>query len=258
MNTQQAWFCQATELADAPRLFYFPHAGGNAAAVLPWQDELGSAVELQVALLPGRGVRLFEPPLYDLDELVGRLTAAVAELTAQRDRPFAFFGHSLGALVAFEVARALRRQQLPEPCWLWVCGSEGPQTRVVKQRLHQLPDDELIAALRDYQGTPTEILDDRELTGLLLPGIRADFALSECYRYRAEPPLELPIHVLRGRDDPYAEAELAAGWALDSTRPLLQTCFTGDHFFVQPHSAEIAELVVAAFDEVAGGRPRDR
>lgn len=252
MSSPPAWFCQAAEIADAPRLFYFPHAGGNAAAVLPWQQELGSSVELQVALLPGRGLRLFEPPLYDLDELVGRLSAAVAELTEGRDRPFAFFGHSLGALVAFEVARSLRRQRLPGPFCLWACGAEGPQTRVVKQRLHELPDDELIDALRDYQGTPAEVLDDRELTGLLLPGIRADFALSECYRYRAEPPLELPIHLLRGEHDPYAEAELAAGWALESTRPLRETCFSGDHFFLQPHSAEIAGLVVAAFGELAG------
>ncbi len=249
MSAADTWFCRDPEV-DAPvRLFYFPFAGGNAAAILPWQDELGRSVELQVAQLPGHGARLFERPERDWDELVGRLAEAVAE---RADRPFAFFGHSLGALVAFEVARRLRRQELAGPSRLWASGAEGPQTRSVKQRLHDLPEPELIEALRDYRGTPGELLDDREMMELLLPGIRADFALSEQYRYRPEPPLELPVQVLLGDADPYVELDRAAGWARETTGPVRQRIFPGDHFFLQPHRAAIAELVVA---ELTAGNP---
>ncbi|HEX4726263.1 MAG TPA: GSCFA domain-containing protein [Jatrophihabitans sp.] len=248
MHITEGWFSRIGDVPGAPRLFYFPYAGGNPAAVLPWQDELGDSVELQVAALPGRGVRLFETPLYDLAELVDRLTDGIAGRT---DRPFAFFGHSLGALVAFEVARELRRRGLPGPMCLWAVGCEGPQTRSVKERLHDLPQPELVAALRDYSGTPSEVLDDAELTELLLPGIRADFALSEQYRYQPEPPLELPIIVLRGSDDPYVQADLATGWSRESARPLQEHCFVGDHFFVEPHRDEIIDLVVGTLTDLA-------
>ena len=151
-----------------------------------------------MAQLPGRGVRLFDPPMADLDELVARLTRAVADLA---DRPFLFFGHSVGALMAFEVARQLRRAGRPVPVSLWVSGAEGPRTRLLRRQLHQLEEAELIEALREYNGTAQEMLDDRELMQLVLPGVRADFALSERYAYRPEPPLDLPIHVLLGESD---------------------------------------------------------
>ena len=249
MDTPGPWFCRIAEVTAPVRLFYFPYAGGNAAAILGWQAHLAPAVELHVALPPGRGARLFEDPPHDLDDLVAHLAGAVAGLA---DRRFAFFGHSLGALVAFEVARALRRQGAPGPESLWVCGAEGPRTRSVKQRLHDLPTDELIEALRDYRGTPTEILADPEMMELLLPGIRADFALSERYAYRPEPPLDLPIHVLRGDRDPYVEADRAAGWALETTQPLREHIYPGDHFFIQPHESDVAALVLAEF---ASDRP---
>jgi medium-chain acyl-[acyl-carrier-protein] hydrolase len=245
MNLAQGWF-RATGKVDAPvRLFYFPYAGGNAAAILPWQAELTDAVELLVALLPGHGTRWSEQPVLELDTLVDRLTGAVAQLA---DRPFAFYGHSLGALVAFEVARELRRRGLPGPAWLCVSGAEGPQTRLVKQQLHDLPDAELIEALRDYGGTPGELLDDAEMMQLLLPGIRADFMLSERYHYRAEPPLDVPIQVLCALDDPYVEVDRAAGWARETTRSVRQRTYPGDHFFIQPYRAEIAALVVSELD----------
>ena len=239
--TAESWFCRDGKV-DAPvRLYYFPFAGGNPTALLPWQAELGNEVQLWVAQLPGHGVQLFKQPLRDWDELVARLADAIGTLS---DRPFAFFGHSLGALMAFEVARELRRRRLAGPSQLWVSGAEGPQTRSVKQRLHDLPDAELIAALRDYRGTPAELLDDREMMGLLLPGIRADFALSEHYRYRAEPPLTMPVHLLRSDADPYVEPDRAAGWARETTGPLRERVYPGDHFFIYPHRAAIAELVV--------------
>lgn len=250
LDTPNPWFCRVAGASGSMILFYFPFAGGNAAANLSWQAMLGPALELQVALLPGRGTRLFEAPLYDLDELVTQLTRAVID---QADRRFAFFGHSLGALVAFEVARTLRRQGRHGPASLWVSGAEGPQTRVVKRRLRDLPEAELIEALHEYQGTPVELLSDREMMRLLLPGLRADFSLNECYSYRPEAPLDLPIHLLYGDRDPYVEPERTAGWARETTRPLCRHRYPGDHFFINAHQADITALLAA---ELGNDEPR--
>lgn len=242
VRSPASWFSRnAGTIADV-RLFYFPFAGGNAASILPWQAELGSSIELQVAQLPGRGIRLMEAPSYDWAELVARLTGAVTELA---ERPFAFFGHSLGALVAFEVSRELRRRGLPGPRCLWASGAEGPQTRSIKQWMYDLPDDELIAALQHYGGTPAELLADREMMDLLLPALRADFGLNEHYQYRPEAPLEVPIRIVRGDADPYVEGDRAAGWALETTVPVTEHVYPGDHFFIYPHRAAIAKLVTA-------------
>lgn len=239
----QSWFCGTSDPDASVQLFCFPYAGGNAAAFLPWQPLLGRDVELWVAQLPGRGGRLFETPPHDLDDLVAQLTEAVAEHV---DRPFALFGHSLGALVAFEVARALRHDGLPTPDSLWVAGAEGPQTRAVVHPLHDLPDAELVEALRDYGGTPTELLDDREMMELLLPGLRADLALDECYTYRPGAPLDLPIHLLLGNRDPHVEPTRVAGWSYESSQPVRRHVFPGDHFFLFPHQATITALLATA------------
>lgn len=248
-----AWFTAGTNPTGAVRLFLFPFAGGNATAFLPWQALLGPDVELRVAQLPGHGARLFEPPAVDLDPLVDELAGAVAELA---DRPFLFYGHSLGALVAFEVARRLRRTGSPEPVSLWVSGAEGPQTRHIKRELHQLEQAELIEALREYNGTAPEMLDDQELMELVLPGIRADFALNERYVYRPEPPLNLPIHVLLGESDEFVVLERAAGWARESSWPASERRFEGDHFFLNPQAETIAGLIAEdAAGAVRGWHP---
>ena len=242
-TTDTVWFTAGTNPAGAVRLFLFPFAGGNASAFLPWQNLLGPRLELRVAQLPGRGIRLFDRPIAEMDELVARLTRAVASLS---DRPFVFFGHSLGALLAFEVARQLRRAGRPEPMSLWVSGAEGPRTRLIRRQLHALPDAELIAALREYNGTPPEMLDEPEMMELLLPGLRADFALHERYTYRAEPPLDLPIAVLLGDNDPHVEPDRAAGWAWETSQPVQRHCYPGDHFFLYPHQRAITTLLAGA------------
>ena len=239
-GVDNVWFTRGTNPAGAVRLFLFPFAGGNASTFLPWQDLLGPRVELRVAQLPGRGVRLFDPPVAEMDELVARLTRAVAGLA---DRPFAFFGHSLGALLAFEVTRQVRRAGRPGPASQWVSGAEGPRTRSVRRRLHDLGDAELIEALREYNGTAPEMLADREMMELVLPGLRADFALNERYTYRAEPPLDLPIHLLLGDADPYVESGRADGWAWETSQPVQRRCYPGDHFFLYAHQQSIAALL---------------
>ncbi len=245
LNAPSRWFFQAAPVAAPARLFWFPHSGANASVVAAWQSRLGTTAELHVAQLPGRGVRLDEEPAGDLDGFVEQLADAVAELTG---RKFAFLGHSLGALIAFEVARVLRRRGLPQPEWFWACAAEGPSTRRIWRYVANLPEDELVDVLREYGGTQAEVLADRELMELVLPAIRADFALSEGYTYRPEPPLEVPIRVLRGDQDPTVDAGRATGWARETTRPLPERVFAGDHFFLRRYESEIADLIAAEFD----------
>ncbi len=243
-NVGHQWFSPAATVAAPVRLFWFPHSGGNASVIADRQSSLGSIAELRVAQLPGCGPRLIEQPMRDLEYLVATLTDAVAALA---DRRFAFLGHSIGALLAFEVARALRRQRLPQPDWIWACAAEGPSTRRIRRYVADLPSQEFIGVLREFGGTDAEVLAEPELMELLLPGIRADFGLFERYSYQPEPPLEVPIRVLRGDADPIVDGELAAGWALETTRPLPERIFPGDHFFLQSHEAEIIKLIAAEF-----------
>jgi len=244
VDSTELWFHRFPG-APTPRvrLFCLPHAGGTAAAFQGWPALLGPDIELFAATLPGRGARLFDPPVAELDRLADILAEAVA--TAAAGAPFALLGHSLGALLAFEITRSLRRAGLPAPCSLWVCGDEGPQTRHVDRVLHTLPDAELVEALRAYGGTPAELLANGEMMELLLPGIRADFALNERYVYRPERPLEVPIHVLRGDRDSLVDGARAAGWALDGAAAVHEHVYPGEHFFVYEHAADIAALVAA-------------
>lgn len=161
------WFGPAGSPAGDAQVFVFPYAGGVAASFAQWRELAAPELSVQVALMPGRGARLHEPPVDDLAELVDALATAVVE---RASGPFLLFGHSLGALVAFEVTRELRRRGAPAPLALLVGGAEAPQTRLVRRRVHDLDDAGLIEALRDFGATPAALLADRDLMELILPG----------------------------------------------------------------------------------------
>ncbi|MFG3604253.1 thioesterase II family protein [Micromonospora chersina] len=245
------WFGSVAQSAGDAQVFVFPYAGGVAASFMEWQAMADPELSLQVALMPARGSRLHEPPVDDVTELVDQLTTALIE---RASGPFLLFGHSLGALVAFEVTRELRRRGASDPLALLVSGAEAPQTRLVGRRYHELDDTGLIEALRDFGATPAGLLADREMMELILPGIRADFALSERYAYRAEPPLELPVHVLLGDGDEHVDLDRAAGWALECAAPPQRHVFAGGHFFLTDYQSEILDLmrrIVASHTAVA-------
>lgn len=230
------------------QLWCFPYAGGAASTYLPWQAGLSHGIEVCAVQLPGRGPRLHEPPLYSLDALV----EALAQVLRRHARPpFAFFGHSLGGLVAFELARHCRRLGLPLPRQLFVSASSAPPSRTSSRRLHELDDDALIAALRDYNGTPPAALENRELMDLLLPAIRADFAMLAGYQYRSEPALDLPITVLAGTQDRHVEPQGVSRWQECSTQPCRQHWFEGDHFFIHAQSKAVVALLNAQLGPAA-------
>ena len=177
------------------RLYCLPYAGGSGTVFLPWQDALRSDVEVCGIQLPGRGARLAEPPMTSIQQVAETLAQIIC--LRDRDLPFAFFGHSLGGLVAFELARYCRRYQLPMPLMIIVSGSDAPQHRTPEKNLHTLPDDELLLALADYNGTPPEVLRHSELMSLALPSIRADFTMAANYVYQPSVPLSFRFETTR-------------------------------------------------------------
>ncbi|HLN62204.1 MAG TPA: alpha/beta fold hydrolase [Symbiobacteriaceae bacterium] len=211
------------------RLFCLPYAGGGPTIYWPWAKAL-PALEVCPVGLPGRGTLLNLPPHTSVGPLVAELARA---MQAHLDKPFALFGHSMGALVAFELARELRRSYGRLPAALIVGGRNAPHwPRENRPDLHGLPDAELVAELKVLGGTPPEVLAHAELMELILPVMRADLAIHETYEYVAEAPLACPVVALGGtRDDRTTQAGLEAWGELTTGRFALEW-FEGGHFFV--------------------------
>jgi medium-chain acyl-[acyl-carrier-protein] hydrolase len=236
------WYIRPLPRPEAEaRLYCFPFAGGAASAYRCRPSVLPGRVELRAIQPPGRQNRIAEPPHRSCRELVAELVGALAE--ELNELPFAFFGHSMGALVSFELARELRRRGGPQPALLGISAFEAPQRRRTGAPLSGLPDEDLVARVREFGGLPDEVLAAPELLALVVPTLRADLALTENYRYSPGPPLDCPISVFRGRDDPFARAEGLRDWQAQSTRPLTMREFPGRHFY----STEHADAVVSSF-----------
>ena len=199
-------------------LYCLPHAGGGASAYRSWLGKVPGVAVLPVQP-PGREGRFREPPYKRMGSLVGDLANVVtASLAGNGGGPYAVYGHSLGALVAFELLRELRRRGDPEPVHLFVSGcvaphcpfDDGPPIRNM-----ELP--ELVATLRKLGGTPEWLLSDPSVLEMIVPAIRADFSVKETNVYRPEPPLDVPITALPATDDPRASEELVGRWCEQTT-----------------------------------------
>lgn len=231
MNLDRSrWLVRQPGAQRRMRLFCFSYAGGSAASYYAWQAKLGPAIEVCAIQLPGRGARLDELPLRSLALLVEMLAQVIA---GEDELPFAFFGHSLGGLLAFELARHCQRRGRAMPERLFVSGCAAPRRRGPSRRLHELGDADLIAALRQYNGAPAAVLDEPELMALMLPTVRADFALAADYAYRGGEPLALPISVYGGEHDPHVRFEDLALWQDETNEAIGLHRFPGDHFFIQ-------------------------
>jgi len=222
------------------RLFSFPFAGGGARAFSDWPGRLPSEVELFAAQLPGREGRFKESPYNRLVDLVRDLAAAIAPHT---DVPYAFFGHSMGALVAFSLARELRRMAAPGPQLLMVSGRRAPQLPDSDPPIHALPEEEFLQEIRELNGTPEAVLQNQELLQLLLPILRADFAVCETYQYVPDAPLSCPIIAFGGTEDPDAPEEDIAAWSHQTTGTYRQRMFPGDHFYLLDQGAPLLQEI---------------
>jgi myxalamid-type polyketide synthase MxaE and MxaD/epothilone polyketide synthase D len=230
------------------RIFCFPFSGGGASQYARWPADLPDDVELCAVQLPGREQRLGETPIAHMTELVAALRPA---LDPYLDLPFAFYGHSLGGWIEFELARSLRRDGRAGPAQLFVAGARAPHLPRRLPELHRLPDAEFVEGLRRYGGTPDEALGNADLMSLLLPMLRADFSLTETYVHAAEPPLDLPIAVFGGHDDPVIERFELEGWREHTTRPLTLRMVPGDHFFVQANRQLVLSAMIEELEESA-------
>jgi medium-chain acyl-[acyl-carrier-protein] hydrolase len=224
------------------RLFCFPYAGGSASVYRGWPAQVGTDIEVCAVQLPGRYSRVKEPPFRAVGELV---PAIAAELAGHLDKPFAFFGHSMGALIAFELARHLRRTRRLEPVHLFVSGHRAPQLPNKRRPTYDLNDVEFIAELRRLQGTPQELLDDAGLMQLAMPLLRADFELSERYDYRPEAPLGCPITAFGGTRD-LDIGDAVAAWREQTSGRFALHMIEGDHFFINAATKNVIEQVMPA------------
>ncbi|MGY0236351.1 thioesterase II family protein [Longispora urticae] len=225
----------------AVRLYCFPHGGGSIAEYVRWAADL-PGVELWGVQLPGRGSRLRERPFTRMEPLV---RALLAENTFAA--PFAFFGHSMGSLVAYEVTRALRDVGRPLPERLFVSAYPAPHLPRREPAVHHLADDELLAEVeRRHGGVPAEALADPALKAMIAGCLRADYELIDSYEHRPAPALPVPLTVLGGREDHVTEEELTA-WAEHSTRPLASRRFAGGHFYHREHRRPLLRTINATF-----------
>lgn len=215
-------------LSASLRLFCFPYAGGAAAIFRSWQAELPE-VEVCPVQLPGRGRRLKEPAYTNVHTLVQELAQGLFPFLG---KPFAFFGHSMGASISFELARYLRREHNLMPRHLFLSGRRAPHIPAEHAPIYNLPEPEFITGLRDLKGTPHEALEQPDLMELLLPLLRADFELSETYTYLNGPLLDCPMSIYGGEEDDDVPREHLEAWGQLTTGSVSVKMFPGDHFFV--------------------------
>jgi surfactin synthase thioesterase subunit len=234
--TESAWIRRLQPSVADRRIVCFPHAGGAATAYVPLARALAGTADVVALQYPGRQDRRTEACFDDVDTLVA---AIVAELDgALDDRPYAFFGHSMGAIVAFEVALRLAQP----PLYLFASGRRAPST-VREERVHLGGDPSLLQEVRRLGGTPAVLLEDVEVQEMLLPALRGDYKAIETYRWRPGPPLDCPIRALVGDADPLTTAAEAAAWSEHTRAGFALHTFPGRHFYVVDHVPAVASLI---------------
>jgi medium-chain acyl-[acyl-carrier-protein] hydrolase len=238
-----AWFQVPADSAAGIRLFCFPYAGGGSSIFRPWAREFGRYIEVVPALLPGREFRLREPAYTRIEQLV---EALAREISPYLDKPFAFFGHSMGAIISFELARRLRSERSVQPRHLFISGRRSPRVPRRDPYIHDLPDAEFVAEIEQLNGTPREILEHKELMDILLPMLRADFAVCYSYTYVPGEPLRCPITVLSGTRDETTPREDVEGWRDETTGDCRIHMLEGDHFFINQQHATILPIIERA------------
>jgi medium-chain acyl-[acyl-carrier-protein] hydrolase len=240
-STTPSWITRSTPKPHADlRLFCFPYAGGGSITFHHWGAELPDGIEVCAVKLPGRESRLSEPPFARIAPLVRALAEG---LSPYLDRPFAFFGHSLGGLVSFELAHELLRQQRPAPVHLLVSAMRAPHIPATDPGIHNLPTPAFIERLRDFQGTPEAILNNRDMMDILMPALRADFAISATHTHSAKAPLACPITAFCGLQDALVSEAALRAWQSYTRSTFTIHTIAGGHFFINTKRSEVLEKI---------------
>lgn len=224
------WFPSGSAPESATlRLFCFAHAGGSASVFKAWQSLLPSHIHVCPIQLPGRENRHQEHLVYQLTPLIEDLSTAIVPLL---DRPFLILGHSVGALIGFELVRKLHKLGMSLPIHFIASSFRAPQLPDRGPILHNLSEEELISELRCLRGTPEILLSDKTLLAMFLPILRADFSLAETYTYQSETPLACPISVFGGLADQRVSTEELLAWKSQTYQRFSSHFLPGDHFYL--------------------------
>ena len=228
----------------ALNLLCLPYSGASAMVYARWRRKLPAWLNVRPVELPGRGARFGEALQTDMQALARQLAV---EQRLAASKPYALLGHSLGALLAFELAHELQALGCPAPSALFACGTAAPTRREEydgKDWREPKSDAQLIDELRQLQGTPEEVLANEELMGLTLPILRADFLLCGRYAYRQRPPLRCPLQVLAGDADRATQEQLLA-WAKETLGPFDLQMFPGGHFFIHTEEDRVLDALTS-------------
>jgi medium-chain acyl-[acyl-carrier-protein] hydrolase len=229
------------------RLFCFPYAGGSEIAFSNWPKALPPQIQVCPVLLPGRGSRINEPAYANLTDLISDLAGAMENYF---DLPFVFFGHSMGAMLSHELSVKLRQDYGLIPEHLFVSGRGAPQSKrpVTSKRpesMCQLSDEDFIRELKNFEGTPEEIFNDRELLSLFLPIIKSDFQLAEAYVYKHQQPLDCSITAFGGMGElDEVSIDNLNAWSDQTTNHFDKYLFEGGHFFIKSAESKILDIIV--------------
>jgi surfactin synthase thioesterase subunit len=234
---------------DGPRLVCFPHAGGSATYYLATSRALTPDIDVVAVQYPGRQDRRDEPCLTDIGSLADHIVTA---LGSQSPAPTALFGHSMGATIAFEVARRLERDGV-EPVTMFASGRRAPSC-VREESVHLRDDRGVLAELRSLGGTDATLLADADIRSMILPAMRGDYRAIERYRWVPGPPLRCPVVALVGDNDPQVSPSEARAWGDHTAAEFVLRTFRGGHFYLDAH----AEAILREITDRLLPRPADR
>lgn len=227
-------------------LICFGSAGSGGSQFLPWNRLAPDWLRVLGVQLPGREFRHREPLCYDLDELTHAIAVAQRGLSG----PIAFFGHSFGALLAFETARRLRNLGDKEPAWMVVAGRASPHLALAYPKVDRLPETEFLDVVHRFGGTDPQLLENASSLRAYLPAIRADLRINAEYEYTPGPPLTIPVAAMRGLQDPVCSRQELQAWSATTTVPLQMHEWDGAHFFYKDHLPRLFSI----FTNLAGHR----
>lgn len=236
-------------------LYAFHHAGGSRHSFAAWQNRFPDAIALHRVQLPGRTAETSDLLPKWAGGLIPDLARSFLRERAGTQRPYVFYGHSLGALIAFELARFLRLLGEQMPVGLVVASRRAPQCQLTHGELFSLPDEDLVAALHRLGGVPAHMRGKDDWLRQMLPVIRADLMLSDIYRYAGQPPFACPILAVKGFDDPILSRDELAAWSTHTTREFVCAELSGAHFFDAAGTAQLQEILVETLARWADFEP---